>query len=204
MEDDKKYFYDYILKVSAIAKTGLTFTKDPFALENYKEINNLSTEMLKDFMKVDFSRPSYFKRDIYPTPSVSVRTVILSEDKTKVLMVKETYSDGYSLPGGWCDLFISSVDNAKKECFEEAGIKLKNISLVGVINRIPFKSSVSIPEYVVVYKAEQDGDFLKPCHEVSEVKYFDINNLPKLCRKMTLEETKKMIDAAVNNKNLFE
>ena len=87
---DSKQIYDYIIKIQSIAKIGMVYSKDPYALTNYKEINDLSLKMLEEFMEVEFDRPNYFSRNIYPTPNVSVRTVIFSEDKKKVLMVRES------------------------------------------------------------------------------------------------------------------
>ena len=40
-------FYDFVVKVHSIAKIGLTFSKDPYAIDNYKELNDLSREMRK-------------------------------------------------------------------------------------------------------------------------------------------------------------
>ena len=54
-------------------------------------------------MEVKFDRPNYFARDIYPTPNISVRTIIISKDRKKVLMVREASSHTYSFPGGWAE-----------------------------------------------------------------------------------------------------
>ena len=92
---DSKFIYDYILKIQSIAKIGLIFSQDPYAITNYTEINELSLRFLEEFMEVQFDRPNYFKRDIYPTPSISVRTLIMNEDKTKISDLKcdiETYN----------------------------------------------------------------------------------------------------------------
>ena len=77
--DKSKQIYDFILKVQSIAKIGLVFSKDPYAISNYQEINDLSNEFLQDFQNVRYDRNNYFKRDIYPTPNVSVRTIILKK-----------------------------------------------------------------------------------------------------------------------------
>ena len=100
---DSKQIYDYILKIQSIAKIGLVHSKDPYAITNYKEINELSMKMLEEFLEVKFDRPNYFHREIYPTPNISVRTVIFNKDKTKVLMVREAAQQAYCLPGGWSD-----------------------------------------------------------------------------------------------------
>ena len=86
---DSKQIYDFVLKIQSIAKIGLIYSTDPYAITNYKEINDLSLKFLEEFVEVKFDRPNYFQRDIYPTPNVSVRTVILNKDRTKVLMVRE-------------------------------------------------------------------------------------------------------------------
>ena len=145
---DSKYIYDFIIKIQAIAKIGLTYSKDPYAITNYNEINDLSKKFLEDFENVKIDRPNYFSKDIYPTPNISVRTVILNKYRTKVMMVRESALGTYSLPGGWADLYDSPSRTAKNECSQEAGADIEVVRLVGVLDRTPFKSSASIPEYV--------------------------------------------------------
>ena len=53
-------FYDFVVKVHSIAKIGLTYSKDPYAITNYNEINNLSLKMLENFEDVKFDRNNYF------------------------------------------------------------------------------------------------------------------------------------------------
>ena len=144
---DSKNIYDYIIKIQSIAKIGLVYSKDPYALTNYQEINDLSTKFLEEFQEVNLERNNYFERDIYPTPNVSARVVIFNEDKTKVLMVREVATQTYSLPGGWCDLYDSPSDTAKNEALQEAGAVIKNLKLIGVTNRTPFIRKTSIPNY---------------------------------------------------------
>ena len=47
---DYKELYDYIVKIQSIAKIGLVFSKDPYALTNYQQINDISLQMLEKFM----------------------------------------------------------------------------------------------------------------------------------------------------------
>ena len=76
---DSKQIYDYIIKIQAIAKIGLVYSKDPYAITNYQEINDISKKFLEEFQDVKIVRPNFFEKDIYPTPNVSVRTVILNK-----------------------------------------------------------------------------------------------------------------------------
>ena len=154
---DTKELYDYILKIQSIAKIGLVFSKDPYAITNYQQINDLSLEMLEKLMDIEFHRPNYFSRDIYPTPSVSVRAVVVNDKKDKVLMVRESNSGTYSFPGGWADLYDSAGQTAINESSQEAGADIEIIRLVGVLNRTPFKTGVYVPEYLVVFEAKVKG-----------------------------------------------
>ena len=201
---DSKEIYDFLIKIQSISKIGLIYSKDPYALSNYKEINDLSTKFLEEFIEVKFDRPNYVARDIYPTPNVSVRTVILNEDKTKVLMVKEVNLQAYSLPGGWADLYDSPSKTAKNECMQEAGANIEIVRLVGITDRTPFKQNTSLPEYVVIFEARIIGELGEHEYETDDVGWFDINTLPLISKKTSEVELKRMIMAAKNGETIFD
>ena len=196
--------YNFLIKIQSIAKIGLTYSKDPYALSNYQEINDLSTKFLEEFLSVKFDRPNYFQRDIYPTPNISVRTVIFDESKTKVLLVREVNSHTYSLPGGWADLYDSPSEAAKKECDQEAGADIDIVRLVGLVNHTPFKAETSVPGYVAVFEGRIKGKLHEHEYETDDVGFFDIDNLPPLSRKVEEKEVMRMILAARDNKEIFD
>lgn len=201
---DSKQIYDFLIKIQAISKIGLIYSKDPYAITNYTEINNLSTKFLEDFSNVKFDRPNYFSRDIYPTPNVSVRTVILNNEKTKVLMVKEAALQAYSLPGGWADLYDTPSQTAKNECLQEAGANIEIVRLVGITDRTPFKSNTSLPEYVIIFEAKLIGELDEHEYETDDVGWFDVNHLPPISKKSSEAELKRMIDAAISGETIFD
>ena len=201
---DSKQIYDFILKVQSISKIGLVYSKDPYALTNYKELNDLSTKFLEEFLEVKFDRPNYFQRDIYPTPNVSVRTVIFNENKTKVLLVREAALQAYSLPGGWADLYDSPSQTSKNECMQEAGAEIEIVRLVGITNRTPFKAPTSIPEYVVIFEAKLKKLNQEHEYETDDVNFFDIDNLPLISKKTSKEELLRFITAAKNGETIFD
>ena len=201
---DSKQVFDYILKIQSIAKIGLVYSKDPYAITNYNEINELSKKFLEDFMNVKMDRPNYFERDIYPTPNISTRTIIFNEDKTKVLMVREAALQTYSLPGGWADLYDSPSTAAKNECMQEAGAEVELIRLVGIFDRTPFKSNSSLSEYVIVFEGKIKGQLHEHEYETDDVGFFPIDNLPEISRKTTKEELMRFILAAKNGETQFD
>lgn len=201
---DSKEIYDYIIKIQAIAKTGLIYSKDPYAITNYNEINRLSLEMLEKFMEVKFDRPNYFTKEVYPTPNVSVRTIIFNKERSKLIMVREANLQAYSLPGGWADLYDSPSTTAKNECLQEAGANINIKRLVGITDRTPFKSNTSIPEYVVIFEAELVGELGEHEYETDDVGWFDVNNLPLISKKTSEKELRRFIDAALSGETIFD
>lgn len=201
---DYKEIYDYIIKIQSIAKIGLVFSKDPYALTNYQQINDISAEMLEHFMELKLDRPNYFQRDIYPTPSISVRTIIFNEDKTKVLMVREKTLQAYSLPGGWADLYDTPSETAKNESKQEAGVDIEIIRLVGLTSRTPFKSNKNVPEYVAIFEAKAVSELGEHEYETDDVNWFDVDNLPLISKKTSKEELLRFILAAKNGETIYD
>ena len=197
-------FYEFIMKVHSISKIGLTYSKDSYALENYLELSELSSRMLKNFSNVDFKRPQYFSKDLYPTPNVSVRMIIL-DDQQQVLLVKEKVDGGYTLPGGWADLFESPVEAIRKECLQEAGATVDIEKLSGVYHFDFHQHGSPQSQYVLVFK----GRLTKPLqpfgHEIIDVGFFPIDQLPKkLSFKIDRKDLIRMITDANKEVTAFE
>ena len=197
-------FYDFVVKVHSIAKIGLTYSTDPYAIDNYKELNEISKEMLEKFMDVKFDKPSMFTKEVYPTPNISVRTLIGNE-KNQILLVREAITGFWSFPGGWAELYDSPKEAAYNEVVQETGVKPEIVRLIGVLNRLPHKTDKPVPEYVIIFEGKvSDNDYSKHCHEISDVKFFDIDNLPEMSKKLSKAELDMIFDAYKNKKVIFD
>ena len=197
-------FYDFVVKVHSIAKIGLTYSKDPYAIDNYEELNRISKEMLEKFMEVKFDKPSMFTKEVYPTPNISVRTLI-GNGKNQILLVREANTGFWSFPGGWAELYDSPKEAAYNEVVQETGVKPEITRLIGVLNRLTHKTDKPVPEYVIIFEGKvNDDDYSKHCHEITEVKFFDITNLPEMSKKLSKEELDMIFDAYKNNKVIFD
>jgi len=201
---DTKQIYDYILKIQSISKIGLKFSTDPYAISNYQEINDISREFLEKFLEIELDRPNYFQRDVYPTPNISVRTVILSSDKKRVLLVREVKTQTYSIPGGWADLYDAPSDAAKKECFQEAGADVEIVRLVGLINHTPYKKPNGVPEYVAIFEGKINGALKEHEYEIDDVGWFDLEHLPVISEKVDIEEFKRMVRATISGETIYD
>lgn len=110
-----------------------------------------------------------------PRPRVLVRS-----KSGQVLLVKGVLSSGkWSLPGGGAKRGETMEQAAKRELYEETGIKVKNIEYIGRLT----PELVSIHYVAPLFKttAETADLPLKPHNplEIAEIAWFDADKLPK-------------------------
>lgn len=85
----------------------------------------------------------------------------------------------WSVPGGKLELFEKLEDCAKRETFEEVGIKIKNLKFIGVTNDLVKEAK---EHYVTIfYKAEYLSGELenKEKNKCFEVRWVHKDDLPK-------------------------
>ncbi len=182
---------EFAVKVQQLAKIGLLYNKDPYALENYELLETVSREFLNEEMVKTPIVKNMFERDIYPTPNISVRVIVLNE-KQELLMVREKQDGGWSVPGGWCEIFTDLKENAIKEVKEEAGVAIALGRLLAIFRRERYKDYPTlVSEYVHYFIARYETGALQPNHETSDVRFFAMSDLPALSRKNTIAELKQ-------------
>ena len=188
---------EFLAKVLAISRIGLKFSKDPFALENYEELHGLAVNQLKALHETpDESLP--YQRDIYPTPNISVRVLVFNEKK-ELLLGQERSDGAYAVPGGWCDVFESASDGARKEVLQETGLTVRIDRLLCLLQRERYREYASmISEYVVYFSATVLSGELKVNHEILSLGFFPIDQLPPLSRKMTEKELRTALAVYLN------
>ncbi len=193
----------YITKVLSVAKIGLKYSTDNYAIENYAELEKLSLEMLDSNFKEKIEE-NLFVRDIYPTPNVSVRVMIVNEDN-EVLFVKEADEKKWTVPGGWCDLYLSARENAIKEVSEEVGIEIELDRLLSIFLRERYrKPNVALSDYVMYFKAVISKDTkLNIGFEVLDAKFYSMDEMPELATKATKEELEIAYDILINDKEVY-
>ena len=193
----------FIAKVLSIAKIGLKYSKDQYALENYQELEKLGIEMLNKSLDQPINH-NLFTSDVYPTPNLSVRVFIVDREN-RLLFVKEAVDGKWGVPGGWCDLFISPRANAEKEVFEECGLKVKTQRLLAVFNREKYRKPKTIlSDYVLYFQAQVlENQKLNLGFEVLDARYYKIDDLPDLSTNNTEKELTIAWDVLKNNKEVY-
>jgi len=192
----------FLSKLLSISKIGLKFSKDPYALENYQELQDLVLLQANEVNQpIDIVK--LYPKDMYPTPNVSVRIMIFNE-KHELLMVQEKTDGGYAVPGGWCEVFESVRQNAVKETKQETGLDVEIVRLLAVMQRELYKSKPTmISEYVFYFLAEVKGGILAYNHELLDIGYFDYNALPVLSFKTSKRELDIAMDVLKHHKEVY-
>lgn len=111
-------------------------------------------------------------------PKVGVGVLI--EKGGKILMGKRVGSlgeDTWCLPGGHVEFGERLVDAAKREAKEETGLDVSRMELISISDDIMYDK-----HYVtVVFKAfsVSEGPIIMEKEKFEDMRWFDINNLPK-------------------------
>jgi ADP-ribose pyrophosphatase YjhB (NUDIX family) len=185
---------DIAKRLEAIAQTGLAFTENMYDRERYEELRDIGhsifhhhtdtpVEVIHEFFSGDHG---------YPTPKVDIRGVVFRGDR--VLMIQEKADALWALPGGWADIGYTPGEMAVKEVKEEAGLDVKPVRLLAVLDK---KCHNHPPSPIHVYKifilCEELGGELKPGMETTDAYFFPPGELPALSMERNTAEQIKMI-----------
>ncbi|MFC0210905.1 NUDIX hydrolase [Paenibacillus chartarius] len=172
---------EWAKQLQSIAQAGLTYSKDMYDLERFQQIRDISMEIMSEYTKTDMNtiQALFANETGYATPKVDVRAVIFKDDR--ILMVKEKIDGKWALPGGWADIGLSPTEVAVKEAREETGFDVRAVRLLAVHDK---KCHPHPPSPYHVYKlfiqCEIVGGEATGGAETSEVRFYDINDLPEL------------------------
>ena len=172
---------EWAKQLQSIAQAGLTYSKDVYDLERFELIRNISVEMISQQADIDKTviKDLFANETGYATPKVDIRSVVFKDNK--ILMVREKTDGNWSLPGGWGDIGLTPSEVAVKEVKEEAGIDVKVIKLISVLDKKCHPHPYSLYHvYKIFIQCEIIGGQPKEGIETSAVDFFAENELPSL------------------------
>lgn len=191
---------DWAKQIQSIAQIGLTYSKDVYDLERFEQLRKLSIEIMARNTEAEMDKlPDLFAGESgYATPKVDIRAVVLKDNQ--ILLVQEKSDGAWSLPGGWADIGLSPSEVAVKEVREEAGIDVRFVKLLAVLDT---KNHNHPPSPYHVYKMflhcemmqvqVSEGTLEFDSVETSRVSFFDINSLPELSQERNTEDEIRMM-----------
>ncbi|MDX9883018.1 MAG: NUDIX hydrolase N-terminal domain-containing protein [Prolixibacteraceae bacterium] len=183
------FIFEKLKRIQALTETGLHYAENTFDRERYEEIQSVCLRIFEKLtdMPIKKIRPVIIDHNGYKTPKVDVRAVVFNE-ADEILMVREKADGCWSLPGGWADVGYTVRQVAEKECFEEAGIRVKAKRILAVLDKTAQKMP---PQFEYVYKifilCEKQGNTISTGSETDDAAWFAENNLPELSAPRNLE-----------------
>lgn len=170
-------------ELQALAQNGLTFTENPYDVERYEQLQTAVAKMLAHGFSVDPIEVKNVFKELrgYVTPQVDVRGAIFRDDT--VLLVQEKSDQKWTMPGGFCDVNMSSAENMVKEIQEEATVHASVKKLIGVYDKrkhLPKESRQYRHIYKVFYLCEIIEGEPSPGMETQGAEFFSIGALPPL------------------------
>ena len=170
-------------ELQALAQNGLTFTENPYDVERYEQLLKAVATMLGHGFTVDPKDVHDVFAELrgYVTPQVDVRGAIFRGDT--ILMVQEKSDQRWTLPGGFCDVNLSSAENVLKEIREEANVEAEIKKLIGIYDKRKHLPKASLQYrhiYKVFYLCEVIDGEPSPGMETQAADFFPVTDLPPL------------------------
>lgn len=119
----------------------------------------------------------------HPHPAVTTDSVVFGYDglKLNVLLIErggEPYRGQWAFPGGFLNIDEDAPDGARRELFEETGLKVTNIQQLGAFtapDRDPRERVISIAYFTLTRMQDVVGG-----DDALKARWFPINQLPSL------------------------
>ena len=170
-------------RLHALAVNGLEFTESHYEQDRYQEIKTIVESLLSELTELpvaSITEKLAHPEGGYQTPKIDVRAVLIQNNK--ILLVQEKTDQRWALPGGYADVGISAAENAEKEMWEEAGLKVKAQKLYAVIHKAKGNYKPDIRDFYKFYfLCEQVGtEKVAAGSEVLDAGFFAMNSLPEL------------------------
>ena len=182
--------HELIKEIRAIAQTGIHYTKDPYDHERYERLIAISNMLYSKISSSDVEAIErfFFPEKGYATPKVDLRACAIKDDR--VLLVRERSNGKWTLPGGWADQNESPKEGIAREVLEESGFAIKVISLYAVKDRDrhPYTPKYPVSLYKLFFTAEVTGGTPRDNIEISNIDFFDVDNLPPLSQDRVLAQ----------------
>lgn len=168
-------------ELRAVAAFGLNFARPgSHDEERWERVLAASARLasLVDGRPSDERLAQYHANHFDVGPVASGEAVVFHDGK--LLLVRRTDDGLWALPGGITDPGETAAETARRELWEEAGIKGHVAQLLGIFDSRLWRSEKKIHFYHAVFLIEAVDPQPRPSPEVSAAAYFAEATLPPL------------------------
>lgn len=193
--DDHRWLH-WAQQLQAVAQTGTHFALNDFDRQRYGLVRQVAAEMLAAGSGADpkLIEGLFAAENGYATPRLDVRAAVFRDDR--ILLVKESADQLWTLPGGFADVGDSPSLAAEREVREESGFEVRAIKLVALFDRNT-QGHPPFPwhQWKVFFLCEILGGTATPSIETEAVEFFDLEQLPPLSPgRTTVQQLRLMFE----------
>lgn len=195
MKEDELWLR-WAVELQSLAQAGLAYGKDPFDIDRFTRIREISAEMIthKADIPLDKAKDLFCSEHGYQTPKLDSRAAVFQNGR--ILLVQER--DGrWALPGGWVDVGLSVAENTVKEAREEAGVEVLPRRVIAVHDaQLHCHRSYAHKVCKVFMLCDLIGGAFEKNIETIDSGWFTLNDLPPLAEeKSNAEQIRLCFDA---------
>ncbi|WP_410567665.1 NUDIX hydrolase [Amycolatopsis sp. cmx-4-61] len=111
-------------------------------------------------------------------------SAFIQDDEGRILMIRRTDNDLYSIPGGQLELGETLAEAAVREVREETGIECEVTAVIGLYSDpkhvIAYDDGEVRQEFSICFRAAATGGTLQTSNESKEVAWVALGDLPHL------------------------
>jgi ADP-ribose pyrophosphatase YjhB (NUDIX family) len=172
---------EWYRRLRVVAQYGLTYSKDPYDLERFREVLAITEEMAVQLSGEPLAAVTQVLRleTGPPSPKLDVRAAVFRDDR--ILLVREATDGLWTMPGGWVDLGDAPGDAAAREVREESGLICTPRKLIAVLDRSKHPHGPLLYHvYKLFFLCDLVGGELSTSLETTAAEFFPLNHLPPL------------------------
>jgi len=170
---------DWARRLQALAEAARHYARNDYERDRAMKLLDLAAEITAEHSTLSAAeaRTAFTAQPGYVTPKVDVRGAAFRDGQ--LLLVRESMDGGWTFPGGWADVGEEPHLAAEREVFEESGLRVKAVRLIGVYDANRVEGSLTLfHAYKLLFLCEIVGGQPTTSSETSEVGFFALDALP--------------------------
>jgi ADP-ribose pyrophosphatase YjhB (NUDIX family) len=166
-------------ELRALSNAGLMFTQDPYQIERYERIVEISAE-LTSFVNGSSAvelRRTFFADMHYITPYSVVDTAVF-DDAGQLLLIQRADDGLWALPGGACNVGEVAATGAAREVWEETACVVEINQFLGVFDSRSSKVNTLHHLYAFLFSGHIIEGTPQVTSESRDVRWFSPDTIP--------------------------
>ena len=165
-------------ELRTIARNGLTYAQNEYDRERYARLLELTSQEYADYLDLPAGlvQERLQAETGYITPKVGADAAIF-DDEGRILLHLRADDQRWCLPCGWLEPNESPQEAVVRETWEETGLHVEPVELVGVFTRRPDPAWGLFTMVAICFLCRVTGGQLTLSHEGLDLRYWYLDDV---------------------------